>query len=84
MQPFTIDLLYGDHEGGQRTITRFGMIPHADGDDTKWFPPRGAPLEPGSAGSSLAVRSGGMVWPAGMGPADQGRRPRSSASQRRS
>ena len=24
---FTIELLYGDHDGGQRTITRFGMIP---------------------------------------------------------
>ncbi len=37
-QPFTIDVLYGDHEGGQRTITRFGMIPMQTGDDTKWFP----------------------------------------------
>jgi hypothetical protein len=24
--PITIDMLYGDHEGGQRTITRFGLI----------------------------------------------------------
>ena len=23
----TIDLLYGDHEGGQRTISRFGLTP---------------------------------------------------------
>lgn len=23
----TIDLLYGDHEGGQRTVTRFGILP---------------------------------------------------------
>ena len=37
-EPFTIDLLYGDHEGGQRTITRFGMIPKRKGDDSKWFP----------------------------------------------
>ena len=36
-QPFTIDVLYGDHEGGQRTITRFGLIPHTDG-ETRWFP----------------------------------------------
>jgi hypothetical protein len=36
-QPFTIDVLYGDSEGGQRTITRFGLIPHADG-ETRWFP----------------------------------------------
>ncbi len=38
VQPFTIDILYGDHEGGQRTITRFGMIPLQTDNDTKWFP----------------------------------------------
>jgi hypothetical protein len=27
----TIDLLYGDHEGGQRMISRFGMTPRDDG-----------------------------------------------------
>jgi hypothetical protein len=27
----TIDLLYGDHEGGQRTITRFALLPSSDG-----------------------------------------------------
>ena len=27
----TIDLLYGDHEGGQRTISRFAMLPVGDG-----------------------------------------------------
>jgi hypothetical protein len=30
--PFTVDLLYGDHEGGQRTVSRFGMSSRADGD----------------------------------------------------
>jgi hypothetical protein len=30
----TVDLLYGDHEGGQRTITRFALIPNDDG---WWF-----------------------------------------------
>jgi hypothetical protein len=25
-----IDLLYGDHEGGQRVITRFSLMPRAD------------------------------------------------------
>ncbi len=25
-----VDLLYGDYEGGQRTITRFGVTPWAD------------------------------------------------------
>jgi hypothetical protein len=29
--PLTVDVLYGDHEGGQRTITRFGLLPHSDG-----------------------------------------------------
>jgi hypothetical protein len=28
--PFTVDLLYGDGEGGQRVITRFTMIPAPD------------------------------------------------------
>jgi hypothetical protein len=27
----TIDLLYGDHEGGQRTISRFAILPTGDG-----------------------------------------------------
>src|SRR5689334_20325751 len=34
--PVSIDVLYGDHEGGQRTITRFGMTPR-QGDDTSWI-----------------------------------------------
>jgi hypothetical protein len=38
LQPFTLELLYGDHEGGQRTITRFGMIPRRDGNEAAWFP----------------------------------------------
>jgi hypothetical protein len=34
-----IDLLYGDHEGGQRTITRFSITPrtHADDDQEPWL-----------------------------------------------
>jgi hypothetical protein len=27
---FAVDLLYGDHEGGQRAITRFGVLPRGD------------------------------------------------------
>ena len=38
MEPFTVELLYGDHEGGQRTITRFGMIPYEIDGTTQWFP----------------------------------------------
>jgi hypothetical protein len=30
-QTMTIDLLYGDHEGGQRTISRFALLPRDDG-----------------------------------------------------
>jgi hypothetical protein len=30
-RPMTVDLLYGDHEGGQRTISRFSIIPTHDG-----------------------------------------------------
>jgi hypothetical protein len=26
-----VDLLYGDHEGGQRTISRFSLAPSEDG-----------------------------------------------------
>jgi hypothetical protein len=37
-QPFTIELLYGDHEGGQRTITRFGIVPRTVNDQLLWFP----------------------------------------------
>jgi hypothetical protein len=29
--PLTLDIVYGDHEGGQRTITRFSLLPHSDG-----------------------------------------------------
>jgi hypothetical protein len=37
-EPFTVELLYGDHEGGQRTITRFGMIPFQTDDNVLWYP----------------------------------------------
>ncbi|MDQ1712999.1 MAG: hypothetical protein QOE45_2449 [Frankiaceae bacterium] len=30
-RPLTVDLLYGDHEGGQRTVSRFVLLPHTDG-----------------------------------------------------
>lgn len=29
-QPLTVDVLYGDHEGGQRTISRFSLVPAPD------------------------------------------------------
>jgi hypothetical protein len=37
-EPFTVELLYGDHEGGQRTITRFGMIPYQTDETVLWYP----------------------------------------------
>jgi hypothetical protein len=30
-RPVTVDLLYSDHQGGQRTITRFTLLPREDG-----------------------------------------------------
>lgn len=34
----TLDLLYGDHEGGQRTITRFSLVPRShDQQDEPWL-----------------------------------------------
>lgn len=33
-RPFTIDLLYGDQQGGQRTISRFTVLPTSD---DGWF-----------------------------------------------
>lgn len=36
--PFTIEILYGDHDGGQRTITRFAMIPWPVGEEVRWYP----------------------------------------------
>jgi hypothetical protein len=36
--PFTVEMLYGDHDGGQRTITRFGIIPYVVDEATRWYP----------------------------------------------
>ncbi len=33
----SVDVLYGDHEGGQRTITRFFLTPRAHGDEDPWL-----------------------------------------------
>jgi hypothetical protein len=33
----SVDILYGDHEGGQRTITRFNVSPRAEVDDEPWL-----------------------------------------------
>jgi hypothetical protein len=30
-QPLMVDLLYGDHEGGQRMISRYSLLPREDG-----------------------------------------------------
>jgi hypothetical protein len=38
-EAFTIDVLYGDHQGGQRTVTRFGLTAiHTADDGPRWFP----------------------------------------------
>jgi len=31
-EPWTVELLYGDHEGGQRVVSRFTMLPIRDQD----------------------------------------------------
>jgi hypothetical protein len=36
-RPFTLDILYGDHEGGQRVVSRFGMTIRGDA----WIPAAG-------------------------------------------
>jgi len=30
-RPMMVDLLYGDHEGGQRMISRYSLVPREDG-----------------------------------------------------
>lgn len=36
-EAFTIELLYGDHEGGQHTISRFGVFPFDHGEANSWL-----------------------------------------------
>jgi hypothetical protein len=35
---FTVEVLYGDNDGGQRTISRFAMIPFSSQDGCRWYP----------------------------------------------
>jgi hypothetical protein len=36
--PLTVDILYGDHEGGQRTISRFTLMPYqGESGDGSWL-----------------------------------------------
>ncbi len=35
--PMTLDILYGDHEGGQRTITRLLLTPREDPGEEPWL-----------------------------------------------
>jgi len=35
-EPWTVELLYGDHEGGQRVISKFTMLPRRDSENG-WF-----------------------------------------------
>jgi hypothetical protein len=32
-----VDILYGDHEGGQRAITRFHLRPRPQSDEEPWL-----------------------------------------------
>ena len=53
-RPFTIEVLYGDHEGGQRTITRFGMIPAGTQTGRS-----GSPRWPATGTSTVRTRASG-------------------------
>jgi hypothetical protein len=35
--PISVDVLYGDHEGGQRTVTRFFLAPRSPDDEEPWL-----------------------------------------------
>jgi hypothetical protein len=35
-QPVSIELLYGDHEGGQRAVSRFALIPRQNDEELAW------------------------------------------------
>jgi hypothetical protein len=35
--PWSVDVLYGDAEGGQRVISRFAMLPRDDGNGARWL-----------------------------------------------
>ena len=43
--PWTVELLYGDHEGGQRCVTRFTMLPREDHGPVDPAHPEAAPEE---------------------------------------
>ena len=53
----TVDLLYGDHQGGQRTISRFTLTPGDDGSRLAACPP----LEPRPSRPQVAPRPGGRA-----------------------
>ncbi len=57
-QPWTVELLYGDHEGGQRAITRFTMLP------------RSSPMTDSSASSSPAAPADTAALADPAAPAD--------------
>jgi hypothetical protein len=48
-EPLIVDLLYGDQDGGQRTISRFRLVPRQDGEQRistvakHWYLDRAAP-----------------------------------------
>ena len=68
-QPWTVELLYGDHEGGQRCITRLTMIPRGTASSEA--------ARPGTTSSEAATSEAAPSGadPSGApvpGPADQG------------
>ena len=53
-QRMTVDILYGDFEGGQRVITRFLLTPHESEDEVALARVGGPPLEHRQAGAARA------------------------------
>jgi hypothetical protein len=63
--PVAIDVLYGDHEGGQRVITRFSLVPRDGitfGTVAHEEVPREAPSRPGDALDGLWIPSVIRHW----------------------
>ena len=60
-RPVGIDLLYGDHEGGQRVITRFSMTPRGRS-SAPLSRTGGGPPDPGDGGAGQSGGSQDGLW----------------------
>jgi hypothetical protein len=53
-EPWTVELLYGDHEGGQRVVSRFTMLPIKDPSARSSDSPSASPSDSPSAGPDVS------------------------------